>query len=78
LQVVRVINFQTDTSLTQYTVLKKEQTHVKLDFTYNQYQCDFNNKVFSQLRENLAGRLVDEGATFVNDANSMDITIPSG
>jgi hypothetical protein len=45
---------------------------------YNQYQCDFNNKVFSQLRENLAERLVDEGATFVNDANSMDITIPSG
>jgi hypothetical protein len=43
---------------------------------YNQYQCDFNNKVFSQVRRNMTGRLVDEGATFMKDANTIDITVP--
>ncbi|KAF2877316.1 hypothetical protein BDV95DRAFT_558920 [Massariosphaeria phaeospora] len=75
--VIRVINFKTDASLTKYTVLKSSYEDIKLDFTYNQYQCDFNNEIFSQLRGKFNNTLVTKGGDFMEKANTIDIDVPS-
>ena len=56
--------------------MKNSVEFVKLNFTYNQYQCDFNDEIFSQIRGNISGVLVAGGNAFIDTAAKLEIPIP--
>ncbi|KAM5377543.1 hypothetical protein ACJZ2D_004912 [Fusarium nematophilum] len=73
--VIRIISFQVSPEARQYTLNKAAFESVSFDFNYSQYQADFNEDIWRQIRPTIDQHLIDLGKQLV-DQKTTDIEIP--
>jgi len=73
--VVRVIQFQVDQSARKYSTNKASYDAVSFDLSFNQFQADFNNDIYSKIRDTMDEKLVSQGLDLVK-ANFLEVEIP--
>lgn len=60
-----MISFQVSQAARTYSSNKASYESVSFDLLFSQYQADFNNDIFSQIKAKIDQKLIDDGAALV-------------
>lgn len=69
-----MIQFQVSQEAQTYTSNKASYESISFDLQFSQYQADFNNDIYSQIRTKIDQKLVDDGLALVQN-KTMEIPV---
>ncbi|CAI7590036.1 unnamed protein product [Penicillium glandicola] len=73
--VIRVISFRTDATLNTYNLNKSSYRSATFKFVFHQYQCDFNDKLYGQIKSHLDQRVQKTGREIL-EMTASEINLP--
>lgn len=70
-----MISFQVSQAARTYCTNKASYESVSFEFLFSQYQADFNDKIFSQIKARIDQKLIDDGVALVKQT-TFDVPVP--
>ncbi|OJJ43573.1 hypothetical protein ASPZODRAFT_28233 [Penicilliopsis zonata CBS 506.65] len=75
---IRVISFKTNASVNSFTFGKSSYADVDMEFTYHQYQCNFNTELYGSTQEEMNRKVVEAGRKFSGlSVDDIDLQVES-